>query len=153
MTRLNEVVDKMIIKDKQMCLGDKWHNEAIQETFKDVKSNKFNIAVANFVLDMVTDREGKIRWYYHTSLTKTQLKKLNAIMKAKTKAKTKATLQKRVYAFSNLITSGMYSHLLNKGLINSWVEFCNTNKLEHGLVKVDRVKHFENQINSMLASM
>lgn len=149
MTRLSEVVDKMIIRDKQMCLGDIWHNEAIQETFKDVKSNKFNIAVANFVLDMVTDREGKIRWYHHTSLTKTQLKKLNAIMKAKTKA----TLQKRVYAFSNLITSGMYSHIFNKGLINSWVEFCNTNKLEHGLVKVDRVKHFENQINSMLASM
>lgn len=143
MTKLNDLVKTMLIKEEVMCMGDIWHNETILKTFEDVKSNKFNLGVAQFVKENLENSSHK--WYWYT-INKTQLKKLNAIMKAKTKE----TLQKRVYDFSNLITRGRYSHIFNRKLIASWIKFCNENKLEHGLVKVNRVKELENYLNNYL---
>lgn len=145
-TRLQAIVKQMIIKDEVLCLGDIQHNEVINETFADVKSNNFNIDVANFVLNNVFNHNHKWYWY---NFSKGQLKKLNAIMKAKTKA----TLQKRVYSFSDLITKGHYASLFNRKLIAEWVEFCNQHKLEHGLVKVNKQKLYEDRLNKMLENM
>ena len=142
MTKLNDLVKTMLIKEETMCMGDIWHNETILKTFEDVKSNKFNLGVAQFVKENLENSSHK--WHWHT-INKTQLKKLNAIMKAKTKD----TLQKRVYDFSKLITRGRYSNIFNRKLIASWVKFCNENKLQHGLVKVNKIKEIEDKIDKM----
>lgn len=143
MTRLSDLVETMLIKDEVMCVGDVQHNEVITETFSDVKSNKFNLAVAQYVKNNINNHNHK--WYWH-NFTKGQLQKLNAIMKAKSKE----TLQKRVYAFSRLITNGHYASLFNRKQIAEWVQFCEQNNLEHGLVKVDRQKEYMNRLNKML---
>lgn len=145
-TRLQKIVDEMIIKDEVLCMGDIQHNTVIQETFAGVKSNKFNLQIAEYVKSNLVNSSHNWYWYV---FTKTQLKKLNAIMKAKSKE----TLQKRVYAFAGMITSGYYSHLFNKAIIKSWIELCKRNNLKHGLVKVNRQKLFETQLNNMLQNL
>lgn len=146
MTRLEKLVETMLIKDEVLCLGDVQHNEVIKETFTGVKSNNFNLSIAEYVKNNVNNHNHKWYWY---NFSKGQLKKLNAIMKAKTKE----TLQKRVYAFSDLLTRGHYSSLFNRKQIAEWIEFCNTHKLEHGLVKVNRQKLYEEKLNKMLESI
>ena len=42
MTRLSDLKETMLIKDKQLCLGEVWHNEHMELLVKDVKSVKFN---------------------------------------------------------------------------------------------------------------
>lgn len=131
MTRLSDLVETMLVKDEVMCLGDIQHNEVITKTFSDVKSNKFNLAIAQYVKDNM----GNHKWYWYT-FTKGQLQKLNAIMKAKSKE----CLQKRVYAFGDMLTNGHYASIFNRKLIENWVQLCDQHNLEHGLIKANMQK-------------
>ena len=143
MTRLSNLVETMLVKDDVMCVGDIQHNEVITKTFSDVKSNKFNLAIAEYVKSCLGNTSHK--WYWYT-FTKGQLQKLNAIMKAKSKE----CLQKRVYAFGDMLTNGHYASIFNRKQIELWVQFCEQNNLQHGLVKVNRVKQYQNTLNRML---
>lgn len=151
MTRLSDLKEKLIIKDKVMACGDVWHNEDVDMLFDGLKSNKFNLDLLTLVYNLATENDTKKVDMYslRRQFTKGQLRKINAICKAKTKE----TQQKRMYSLMHLLTSGVYSGLFNKEQLESLDEFCKTHKLQSGLVRVNRVERMEAELNSLLASM
>ena len=151
MTRLSDLKEKLIIKDKVMALGDDWHNEDVNMLFEGLKSNKFNLDLLTVVYNLAT-KNGTEKVDMHSlskQFTKGQLRKINAICKAKTEA----TKQKRMYSLMHLLTSGIYSGLFNKKQLEALDEFCKSHNLQSGLVRVNRVKHMEAELNNLLASM
>ena len=86
MTRLSDLKETMLIKDKQLCLGEVWHNERMELLVKDVKSVKFNLELVQWCKDVISDKNGMITMHTSNRLTKGQIIKLNSIMKAKSKA-------------------------------------------------------------------
>lgn len=149
MTRLSDLKDSMLIKDEQLCMGEVWHNERMELLVKDVKSVKFNLELVEWCKDIISDKNGVIDMHTSNRLTKGQIIKLNSIMKAKSKA----TLQKRVYALSNLFTNSYSQAIFENHRNKSWVEFCNKHNLDSGLVKVNRREQMEKQLNSMLCNL
>ena len=149
MTRLSDLKDSMLIKDKQLCLGEVWHNERMELLVKDVKSVKFNLELVQWCKDVISDKNGIITMHTSNRLTKGQIIKLNSIMKAKSKA----TLQKRVYSLSNLFTNSFSQSFFERDRNEAWVKFCNEHGLDSGLVKVNRVKQTEKIINSMINNL
>ena len=151
MTRLSDLKDKLIIKDKVMALGDDWHNEDVNMLFDGLKSNKFNLDLLTLVYNLAT-KNGTEKVDMHSlskQFTKGQLRKINSICKAKTEA----TKQKRMYSLIDLLTSGIYSGLFNKKQLEALDEFCKSHNLQSGLVRVNRVERMEAELNNLLASM
>lgn len=151
MTRLSDLKEKLIIKDKVMALGDDWHNEDVNMLFEGLKSNKFNLDLLTLVYNLAT-KNGTEKVDMHSlskQFTKGQLRKINAICKAKTQE----TQQKRMYSLMHLLTSGVYSGLFNKKQLEALDEFCKTHNLQSGLVRVNRVERMEAELNNLLASM
>ena len=149
MTRLSDLKETMLIKDETgLCLGEVWHNERMELLVKDVKSVKFNLELVQWCKDVISDN-GVITMHSSNRLTKGQIVKLNSIMKAKTKV----TLQKRVYSLSNLFTNSFSQNFFEKDRNKSWVEFCNKHNLDSGLVKMNRCEQTEKIINSMISNL
>ena len=148
MTRLSDLIETMYIKDDVLCMGEVWHNERMKMLVDGVKSNKFNIELVQWVKEVISEPDKTITMHSSDRLTKTQIKKLNAIMKAKSKA----TLQKRVLALSGLFTGSMCQAIFEQHRNESWVKFCNEHKLEHGLTKVNRHEQFQKELNALLQS-
>lgn len=151
MTRLSDLKEKLIIKDKVMALGDDWHNEDVNMLFEGLKSNKFNLDLLTLVYNLAT-KNGTEKVNMNSlsrQFTKGQLRKINAICKAKTEA----TKQKRMYSLIHLLTSGIYSGLFNKKQLEVLDEFCKSHNLQSGLVRVNRVERMEAELNNLLASM
>ena len=101
MTRLSDLKEKLIIKDKVMALGDDWHNEDVNMLFEGLKSNKFNLDLLTLVYNLAT-KNGTEKVDMHSlskQFTKGQLRKINAICKAKTQE----TQQKRMYSLMEYI--------------------------------------------------
>lgn len=142
--KITDIKKQLIISDKELCVGDVNHNNVIKATFKNVKSNKLNVDISCFIRDNMLE-DGKPRWYFY-SLTKTQMNRLGAIMRTKSKD----TLQKRVYAFSYLISSGAYAYLFNKHLMRDWKNICERNGLDSGLVEENRVESYQKKLNKAL---
>ena len=88
-------------------LGDKFHNEIIDTLFNGLPArSKYKNRIL-FRLDLVYESVDK-RW---TELTKTNARKLNAIMKSKTDK----TFQKRLKAYINHLAYGThYGQIFNR---------------------------------------
>lgn len=135
MTRLSDLKDTMLLKDPKY-LGEIKHNERMELLIKDVKSVKFNLELVQWCKDVMSDEYDLIDMYTSNRLTKGQIIKLNSIMKAKTKA----TLQKRIYSLSNLFTNSFSQRSFEKERNEAWVKFCNEHDLDSGLVKNNKVE-------------
>lgn len=77
MTRLSDLKEKLIIKDKVMACGDVWHNEDVDMLFDGLKSNKFNLDLLTLVYNIATENGTKKVDMYslRRQFTKGQLKK------------------------------------------------------------------------------
>lgn len=103
-----------------LCLGDKWHNDTIHTLFQGVNKksarNKQVIAALELAFpDNTEDKRFSKRW---TPITKTNAKKLNAILKAKTDE----TFEKRITKYIKHLAYGThYGMLFNKKEINAFL--------------------------------
>lgn len=161
MNKIKELYESMLIKRKDgLCLGEVWHNKRMELLFKDVKYSKFNYDLLLWIKDTITqnyhesedwikkygDNYGKITMNSSDNLTKGQIKKLNSILKSKSKN----TLKKRIYNFSEMLVNSYYQSIFHTKRNKSWIEFCNKYNLETGLIKTTRQEQMIKTINNML---
>lgn len=104
------------------CLGDKWHNEDIDNLFNNVdKRTKVYKNVKN-----ILDRNTKQSWI-HRFLTKDEIKRFNAVMKTKTEK----TAVKRVNRIIELLNTNTYGGaLFNKDFVKDLNEL-----IKNGIIK------------------
>lgn len=117
--KVNQFKKEMII-DEDKCMGDIWHNEDVRNLVEDVRDNKLNGQILELVYSYSQRRDNTndTDWIHH-DFTKGELRKLNALMKSKSKK----TLEKRKLGYLNFLTNkSVYSLILNKNKIQYFSE-------------------------------
>lgn len=112
-------IDELLIQkeSENLLLGDRWANERVQMTFKDVNLETDKRVVVQQVYDFIKFLRTKChRSWIQDKLTKGEAKNLNAIMKCKSKN----ALSNKVYTFAYNISQDRYDYLFNSCKILAW---------------------------------
>lgn len=109
---MKELINKLYIHNDSMCVGDNWHNEYMDILVKDIPYNECN----EHIIKYFSNTNWKTGHWVFDFITKEEMRKLNTIMRTKTKE----TLSKRLKNFvSHLIDGDHYSLMLNRKKIES----------------------------------
>lgn len=123
-------IQELLIQDKQLCLGDLWANKRIELTFKDIdleRDNRFIVQEVYKYVKFLRENCCHNNWLQDT-LNISEAKKLNAIMKCKSKD----SLRKKICKFYYTIQEDTYDWLFHSKKINAWKEFIiNIQEKEH----------------------
>lgn len=112
------IKDFIIEKGPNMCMGDIWANERIELVFKDIDLENDNRIIVKSIFEYIKflREECCHHFWIQSSLTISEAKKLNAIMKCKTIA----TLRSKLDKFSYEITKDRYDFMFHKNKIACW---------------------------------
>jgi len=103
---MDQMIEKLYIKTNSMCVGDNWHNEYMDILVKDIPDNEAN----KIIIEYFSKSNWKTGHWVFDFTTKEEMRKLNTIMRTKTKE----TLRKRIINFINHLMDGdHYSLMLN----------------------------------------
>lgn len=99
------------------CLGDCWTNDKINIIFKDIDLQNDKRFLVDKIFNYIKFlKDNSHNGWLHENITKSESKKLNSIMKCKTKE----TLKKKLIRFYWEIQEDMYDHLFNRKKIEAW---------------------------------
>lgn len=127
MSQLSEMINSLKIKNIEM-VGDRINNKYVDILAKDIreiKSCKLNKQIVEFIISECGNR----RWGVSERFTQDELRRLNAIMRAKTAKTVDSKMLKYIYSLTN---GSVYSLILKKSKI---VKFCKTFGYEELLEK------------------
>lgn len=111
-------IKELLTNKEHRCYGDIWSDERVEIIFKDIdleKDNRLIVKLIFYFVKFLREWHKYSRWI-HEQITKSEAKKLNAIMKCKTKD----TLRKKISAFYGEIQQDNYDWLFFAHKIKAW---------------------------------
>lgn len=107
-------IQNLYIKTNDMCVGDRYHND-----YMDILVQNIEVNECNSIILEAFNRNWKTGNWVYDSYTKEELRRLNVIMRTKSKQ----TLLTRIKGFIEYISKGCpYTLLLNQRKIEFWLE-------------------------------
>lgn len=131
-------IKELLTNKDQKCFGDIWSDERVEIIFKDIDLEKDNRLVVQLVFEFIKYLKywhSVSRWV-HEQITKSEAKKLNAIMKCKTKQ----SLRKKISAFYGEIQQDQYDWLFFAHKIKAWQNVIKVLQEKENLWEVSPIK-------------